>query len=153
MAGLTHGSWTRRGDHASSRSSRPGPTAPASRWPGIYEFWRDPAVTDADDPLAWLTTFAVITGPAEPGLDRIHDRQPLVLEPEEWATWLDPGTGAADVVGLLERRPPGRFTAHPVSTAVSSSRSNGPHLLDPVPPEELVGVVDPMTGEVLGGAG
>ena len=120
---------------------------------GIYEFWRDPAVTDADDPLAWLTTFAVITGPAEPGLDRIHDRQPLVLEPEEWATWLDPGTGAADVVGLLERRPPGRFTAHPVSTAVSSSRSNGPHLLDPVPPEELVGVVDPMTGEVLGGAG
>jgi putative SOS response-associated peptidase YedK len=120
---------------------------------GIYEFWRDPAVTDADDPLAWLTTFAVITGPAEPGLDRIHDRQPLVLEPEEWATWLDPATGAADVVGLLERRPPGRFTAHPVSTAVSSSRANGPHLLDPVPPEELVGVVDPMTGEVLGGAG
>lgn len=120
---------------------------------GLYEFWRDPAVTDADDPLAWLTTFTVITGPAEPGLDRIHDRQPLVLEPGEWATWLDPGTGAADVVGLLERRPPGRFTAYPVSTAVSSSRSNGPHLLDPAPPEELVGVVDPMTGEVLGGAG
>ena len=56
-------------------------------------------------------------------------------------------------MGLLERRPPGRFTAYPVSTAVSSSRSNGPQLLDPVPPEELVGVVDPMTGEVLGGAG
>ena len=58
---------------------------------GLYEFWRDPTVTDADDPLAWLTTFTVVTGPAEPGLDRIHDRQPLVLEPEEWATWLDPG--------------------------------------------------------------
>ena len=112
---------------------------------GIYEFWHDPAEAMRD--------FAVITGPAEPGLDRIHDRQPLVLEPEEWATWLDPGTGAADVVGLLERHPPGRFTAHPVSTAVSSTRSNGPHLLDPVPTEELVGVVDPMTGEVLGGAG
>ena len=26
---------------------------------GLYEFWRDPVVTDADDPLAWLTTFAV----------------------------------------------------------------------------------------------
>jgi len=116
---------------------------------GLYEFWRDPAA-DADDPLAWLTTFAVITGPAEPGLDRIHDRQPLVLEADEWATWLDPGTGAADVVGLLERRPPGRFTAYPVSTAVSSNRSNGPHLLDPLPREELVGVVDPMTGELIG---
>ena len=95
----------------------------------------------------------MVTGPAEPGLDRIHDRQPLVLEPEEWATWLDPGTGAADVLGLLEPRAPGRFTAYPVSRAVSSNRSNGPHLLDPVPPEELVGVVDPMTGEVIGGPG
>ena len=81
---------TRRASRASSRSSPHGPTAPASRWPGLYEFWRDPAIADPDDPMAWLTTFTVITGPAEPGLDRIHDRQPLVLEPEEWATWLDP---------------------------------------------------------------
>ena len=117
---------------------------------GLYEFWRDPAASDPDDPLAWLTTFTVITGPAEPGLDRIHDRQPLVLEPEEWQTWLDPGTGAADVLGLLEQRPPGRFTAYPVSSAVSSNRSNGAHLLDQLPPEELVGVVDPATGEVVG---
>ena len=120
---------------------------------GLYEFWRDPAVADSEDPLAWLATFTVITGPAEPGLDRIHDRQPLVIEPQDWATWLDPGTGAADVLGLLEPAPPGRFTAYPVSTAVSRNRSNGPHLLDPVPPDQLVGVVDPVTGEVIGGTG
>ena len=36
---------------------------------------------------------------------------------------------------------------------MSSNRSNGPQLLDPLPAEELVGVVDPMTGEVLGGDG
>jgi putative SOS response-associated peptidase YedK len=117
---------------------------------GLYEFWRDPAVTDPDDPMAWLTTYAVITGPAEPGLDRIHDRQPLVLERDEWDAWLDPGTGAADVLPLLEPHPAGRFVARPVPRAVSSNRANGPQLLDPVPPEELVGVVDPMTGEVLG---
>ena len=39
-----------------------------------------------------------------------------------------------------------------MSRAVSSNRSNGPQLLDPVPTEELVGVVDPVTGEVIGGA-
>ncbi len=49
---------------------------------------------------------------------------------EEWATWLDPATGAADVLGLLEPRAAGRFTAYPVSRAVSSNRSNGPQLLD-----------------------
>ena len=46
---------------------------------GLYEFWRDPTVSDPDDPLAWLTTFTVVTGPAEPGLDHIHNQQPLVL--------------------------------------------------------------------------
>ncbi len=118
---------------------------------GLYEFWRDKGVADPDDPMAWLSTFTVITGPAEPGLDRIHDRQPLVLERDEWDTWLDPTVGAADVLPLLEPHPAGRFTARPVSRAVSSNRSNGPQLLDPVPPEELVGVVDPVTGEVVGG--
>lgn len=118
---------------------------------GLYEFWRDPSVADPDDPMAWLTTFTVVTGPAEPGLDRIHDRQPVVVEREDWATWLDPAVGAADVLPILETHPPGRFVARPVSRAVSSNRANGPHLLDPVPPEELVGVVDPMTGEVIGG--
>jgi putative SOS response-associated peptidase YedK len=120
---------------------------------GLYEFWRDPTVEDGDDPMAWLTTFAIITGPAEPGLDRIHDRQPLVVEREDWARWLDPGTGAADVRELLAPHAPGRFVAYPVSRAVSSSRSNGPQLLEPCPPEDLVGVVDPMTGEILGSTG
>ncbi|QIM20266.1 SOS response-associated peptidase [Phycicoccus sp. HDW14] len=118
---------------------------------GLYEFWRDPAVTDPDDPMAWLSTFTVITGEAEPGLDRIHDRQPVVLEPADWARWLDPNATAADVADLLEPHAAGRFTAHPVGRAVSSNRSNGPGLLAPAPAEELVGVVDPMTGEVIGG--
>ncbi len=120
---------------------------------GLYEFWRDPAVTDPEDPMAWLTTFTVVTGPAEPGLDRIHDRQPVVIEREDWARWLDPATGAADALGLLAPHPPGRFAAYPVSRAVSSNRSNGPQLLEPCPLEELVGVVDPATGEVLGPPG
>jgi putative SOS response-associated peptidase YedK len=117
---------------------------------GLYEFWRDPTITDPDDPDAWLTTFTVVTGPAEPGLDRIHDRQPVVLEREDWERWLDPATGAGDVLPMLGPRAPGRFVAHPVSRAVSSTRNNGPGLLEPPPPDELVGVVDPMTGEVIG---
>ena len=120
---------------------------------GLYEFWRDPAVTDPEDPLAWLTTYTVLTGAAEPGLDRIHDRQPVVLERQDLDRWLDPSVPASEVRPLLEPRAPGRFTARPVSRAVSSNRSNGPQLLDPVPEQELVGVVDPMTGEIVGGAG
>ncbi|NHI20474.1 SOS response-associated peptidase [Phycicoccus endophyticus] len=120
---------------------------------GLYELWRDPAVEDPGDPMAWLATFTVLTGAAEPGLDRIHERQPVVLEAGEWERWLDPEAGAETVADLLSPRPPGRFVAHPVSRSVGSSRANGPQLLEPTPVEELEGVVDPMTGEVLGGAG
>ena len=118
---------------------------------GLYEFWRDPEVPDGADPMAWLTTFTVITTDADPGLDRIHDRQPLVLDRADWATWLDPTTtDEDDIADLLRFHSPGRFRAYPVSRAVSSNRSNGPQLIDPVPVDELVGVVDPSTGEILG---
>jgi putative SOS response-associated peptidase YedK len=120
---------------------------------GLYEFWRDREIADPDDPQAWLTTFTIITTEAEPGLDRIHDRQPLVLEREDWATWLDPTmSDAAQVARLLAFASPGRFEAHPVGTAVSSNRSNGPQLIEPAGEDELDGVVDPMTGEIIGGA-
>jgi putative SOS response-associated peptidase YedK len=117
---------------------------------GLYEFWRDPAAADPDNPLAWVVSFTILTIAAEPGLDRIHDRQPLVLERADWARWLDPGRRAEEVIDLLGEAAPGRFAAYPVSRAVSSNRANGPRLLDPAPVEELIGVLDPVTGEIIG---
>lgn len=117
---------------------------------GLYEFWKDPAA-DADDPLSWIVSFSIVTTAAEPGLDRIHDRQPLVLDPSAWADWLDPGEiSPAALRHLLSQAPPGRFQAWPVGTQVNSTRNNGPELLEPASPTSLDGVVDPATGEVLG---
>lgn len=118
---------------------------------GLYEFWRDRSVPD-DDPDAWLVSFTIVTTAAEPGMDRIHDRQPLVLERGDHARWLDPDLTDPDGIrDLLGFEQPGRFAAHPISTAVNATRNNGPGLLAPLPKEDLVGVVDPETGEVLGG--
>lgn len=117
---------------------------------GLYEFWRDPA-GEKGDPLAWLVTFTIITQAAEPGLDRIHDRQPLVVDPANWAAWLDPSlVETADVADLLRPAAPGRFEAYPVDRAVGSMRNNGPGLLRPLGLDELVGAVDPATGEIIG---
>jgi len=118
---------------------------------GLYEFWRDRSLAE-DDPNAWLTTYTIITSAAEPGLDRIHDRQPLVLEREDWAGWLDPAqTDLPSVRTYLELSRPGRFDAYPVGTAVNSSGNNGEQLLVPAMRSDLVGVVDPTTGEIIGG--
>jgi putative SOS response-associated peptidase YedK len=117
---------------------------------GLYEFWRDRSAGD-DDPAAWLVTYTIVTTAAEPGLERIHDRQPVVLDRDRWSTWLDPEvTDGAAVQAMLESPGPGRFAAYPVSTLVNSVRNDGPELLAPAPAADLVGVVDPMTGEVLG---
>ena len=117
---------------------------------GLYEFWRDRALAE-DDPDAWLATYTIITTAAEPGLDRIHDRQPLVLERADWDDWLDPtATDLARVKAHLEFSAPERFDAYPVSMAVSSSRNNGAQLLVPLARSDLLGVVDPTTGEIIG---
>lgn len=116
---------------------------------GLYEFWRDETVPP-DHPDAWLASFTILTRAAETGLDRIHDRQPVVLDPDQWADWLAPDTPADHVETLLTADRPGRFGAYPIGRAVGNSRVNGPGLLEPADPAELVGVVDPQTGEVIG---
>lgn len=118
---------------------------------GVYEFWRDPAV-DPDDADPWLTTFSIITTDAEPGLRAVHDRMPLVLPADRWTDWLDPQLQDADAVRALLAPPvPGRFSAVPVSTRVNSVANNGPELIEEVPREQLRGVLDPATGELIGG--
>ena len=115
---------------------------------GVYEFWRDRSLPD-DDPQAWLTTYAIVTQEAEEGLHRIHDRQPLVLDRDDWADWLDPDLTDPDQVrAMLEPAAPGRFEAWPVGRGVGSNRASGPGLIEPVGPDELEGVVDPATGEL-----
>ena len=117
---------------------------------GLYEFWRDKALA-GDDPDAWLATYTIITTAAEAGLDRLHDRQPLILEPSSWAEWLDPTqTDLGRVKVHLEFSEPGRFDAYPVGLAVNPSRNNGEQLLAPLALQDLVGVVDPTSGEIIG---
>jgi putative SOS response-associated peptidase YedK len=100
---------------------------------GVYELWRDRAV-HPDDPHAWLASYAVITTDAEPGLDVIHDRMPLVLPRDRWDGWLDPELGDLDAVrALLQPPAPGRFLATPVTNLVNSVTHNGPQLIEPAP--------------------
>jgi putative SOS response-associated peptidase YedK len=118
---------------------------------GVFELWRNPAV-HPDDPAAWLATYAVITTDAEPGLDVIHDRMPLVLPRDRWDDWLDPELRDPDAVRALLQPPvAGRFLATAVTTRVNAVANNGPHLVEPAPADQLRGVVDPATGELIGG--
>lgn len=115
----------------------------------VYELWRDPTVP-ADDPRAWLASYAVVTTAAEPCLDVIHDRMPLVLPPDRWDDWLDPEQRDPDAVRALLQPPvAGRFEALPVSAQVNAVGNNSPQLVEPIGWDQVRGAVDPRTGELI----
>ena len=90
---------------------------------GIWQEWER-------EGAAKLTTCAVVTCPAGAGMDGIHDREPLVLDPADWAMWLgEAGHGAARLMKPAAR---GVLTWHRVGTAVNSNRAAGAALLEPV---------------------
>ncbi|QBI52666.1 SOS response-associated peptidase [Streptomonospora litoralis] len=103
---------------------------------GLFERWRDPTRSD-DDPAAWLWSCTVVTTAAAPELSAIHERMPVAVPRELWATWLDPASGPDDLQRAMAATPVSEFAVTPVSTAVNSVRNNGPELLEPVaePPE------------------
>jgi putative SOS response-associated peptidase YedK len=102
---------------------------------GLYELWRDPALPE-DDELSWLWTATIITTSAPDELGTIHDRMPMVIQPDSWADWLDPA--ADDTAGLMALLAPAAsdgLISYPVSTAVNSVRNNGPRLIERVQPD------------------
>lgn len=91
---------------------------------GLYEFWKAP---DEE----WLFTVAVITTEAEDALGHIHDRMPMLVEPDRWGPWLDPRHDLDGLAELLVPAAPGLLDATPVSTLVNNVANNGPELLTP----------------------
>ncbi|HSK54003.1 MAG TPA: SOS response-associated peptidase [Jiangellales bacterium] len=105
---------------------------------GLYEIWRDPAVADDDDPAAFVWSCSVLTTTAEDSLGHLHDRMPMTVDRAGRARWLDPAAGEdPDALrSLLVPAAPGRLEAYPVSPLVNDVRTNGPRLVEPLPPDE-----------------
>ena len=77
---------------------------------------------------------AIVTEPARPPLDWIHERQPLALDASCLPAWLDPGLTERDAVRTAVRRlPTAGLRAYPVSTEVNRPESDHEGLLEPLP--------------------
>lgn len=107
---------------------------------GLYELWKSPSASAGgsggsspqDEAHEWVWTCTVITTNAPDDLGRIHDRMPMVVEPDRWDAWLDPElTDTEQVRGLLVPAMAGTMDAYPVSKAVNNVKNNGPQLIEP----------------------
>ncbi|EAR50434.1 hypothetical protein OG2516_08853 [Oceanicola granulosus HTCC2516] len=77
-----------------------------------------------------LTTCAVVTTSANTSMGRIHNRMPVILEPDDWPLWLgEAGHGAARLMVAAHEE---LLRFHRVDRAVNSNRARGPDLIEPV---------------------
>jgi len=84
---------------------------------GIWERWKDPA---EKGPANWIETCAILTAPANPVASAIHDRMPVILDPDQYDVWLDPRvTDLQAATEILKSHNADRLRFYPVSTRVN----------------------------------
>jgi putative SOS response-associated peptidase YedK len=92
---------------------------------GLWESWNDP---ESGEPLE---TFAILTTDANEQLRDLHDRMPVVLEPQQFDEWLSPEQDDVNALqSLLRSAADGVLAMHPVSTRVNSPRNDEPSLIE-----------------------
>ncbi|MEB3233208.1 MAG: SOS response-associated peptidase [Leptolyngbyaceae bacterium] len=86
---------------------------------GLFELWRDEVLT-----------CTVITTTANGMAAAVHDRMPVVLEPENWATWL---TGSPEELrSLLRPTANETLSNHRVTDQVNRAKNDGVGLIEPL---------------------
>jgi len=89
---------------------------------GLWERWeRDSQI---------LESCTILVTAANAVIAPIHDRMPVILDPDDEALWLDPAVNDPAVLQpLLAPCPSERLQIWPVATAVNMPRNNGPELM------------------------
>jgi len=93
---------------------------------GLWESWQAAGQT-AIESCTLLTT--------EPNdlLRPIHNRMPVILAPQSYGQWLDPGVEQVEQLApLLVPYPSQQMTAHPVDTLVNNPANEDPRCIAPV---------------------
>ncbi|MDP9033808.1 MAG: SOS response-associated peptidase, partial [Myxococcota bacterium] len=94
---------------------------------GLWERWNAP-----DGEI--VESCAIVTQPARPPADAVHDRMPLVVERETWQRWLDPSITADHALApMLEPRTP-PLVAYAVSTHVNDPKNDDARCIQPSEP-------------------
>ncbi len=93
---------------------------------GLWDMWRSPAGET-------VRSFTIVTTAANPLLAPLHERMPVILDPDAWPIWL--GEVAADserLKALLAPYPADRMVVWPVDKRVGNVKNKDAGLVEPV---------------------
>ena len=85
-----------------------------------------------DEENAAAGSFTIITTGANPLVAPLHERMPVILRREDEEEWVSRDVDdPLQVERLLQPYPADEMRLYPVSTAVNTTRNNGPELIAP----------------------
>ena len=91
---------------------------------GLWSIWHGPQDQT-------LRTCTIITRPANERIAALHDRMPVILDPEHEADWLDLATPPLVLQEILTGLPAERTAVTEVGLAVNDAHHDEPDCLDP----------------------
>ena len=91
---------------------------------GIWDSWKSPEGED-------IRSFSILTTTPNSLMEKIHDRMPVILDPETEKRWIE-SADADELLKFLKPCPAATLTAYPVSPRVNSTRNDAPEILMPV---------------------
>jgi len=83
-----------------------------------------------------LLSMTIIVTAANGLVGRIHDRMPVILAPDDYASWLDPGGDAAAAKALLKPFPAELMESYPVSSVVNHYENDSEECIRPISLED-----------------
>ena len=92
-----------------------------------------------DDDQNMVHTFTIITTSANTVLSKIHDRMPVILNPEHEKSWLGSEFSTEEHLSLLKPYDENKIEYYTISPRVNSVSNDNPQLIDPAPPADQFG--------------
>jgi len=93
---------------------------------GLWERWKEPTSN-------WIKSCSTLTTTPNAVTSAIHDRMPVILNPDDYDLWLDPKfTDVAAVTEMLQPYDARLMRFHPASTRINQPANDDPECCAPV---------------------
>ena len=93
---------------------------------GLWDRWKDPSGN-------WIKTCSILTTTPNAVTSPVHDRMPVILDPDSYDLWLDPGMqNVAAVSELLKSYDARLMRCYPVSTRINHVANDDVECSQPV---------------------
>ena len=93
---------------------------------GVWEAWRPKGGGE------WVITCAILTTEPNELLAPIHDRMPVIIRPDDYAKWISPSAGMAEVRQLVASFPSEEMKTWEISLMVNDPKTDDARVIAPI---------------------